>query len=112
MDPLEKRRWLVIPASIINTIDFGEVIEASPATLRYNVAKDKTFVKYDVNVIETSYEVIVPNPQTGATSGYTVQAGTYGRPSFYNTQYPEYTHAEMLALLETAPWKAQNIPTN
>ena len=112
MDQLEKRRWLVIPASIVSTIDFGEVIEASPETLRYNVERDQTFVKYDINVIETSYEVVVPNPQTGATSGYTVNAGTYGRPSFYSTGYQEYTHPQILALLETTPWKVQNIPTN
>lgn len=112
MEHLENRRWLVIPASIVNTIDFSQVIEASPETLRYNVNKDQTFVKYDINVIPTSYTVVVPNPETGATSSYTVQAGTYGRPSFYSTQYPEYTHSEMLALLETAPWKVQNIPTN
>jgi hypothetical protein len=34
----------------------------------------------------------------------TINAGVYGRPSFYSNEYDEYTHEEILELLSTTEW--------
>ena len=88
MDTFENRRWLVLPSNLTGSINFNQVLEASPSTLRYSVDKTETFVKYDV----------------------TVEAGTYGRPDIYSPEYPEYTHQPMLDLLATPYW-TQPLPT-
>lgn len=72
----ENRRWLVIPTSLTGSIDFSEVYETSIETLRLSIDESQTFVKYDVDQ----------------------------RPSIYDPQYTEYTHAEILALLSTEDW--------
>ena len=99
------RRWLIIPSTIVSTINFDEVQESSPDSLRYSIDGTKTFVKYDINEVTESYTVTIPNAQnTEETVTYTVEAGIYGRPSFYSPEYPEYTHEEILAILSTEEW--------
>jgi len=112
MNTFEKRRWLIIPVSLIESIDFNEVLESSANNLRLSIDGTKTFVKYEINEVLTdqTYKRIDIDTQEEIT--YTVKAGVYGRPSIYNEQYPEYTHSQILAILETEEWKAQNIPTN
>jgi len=41
------RNYVIIDASEVPSVDFNNVLETSAATLRYNVAGDKTFVKYE-----------------------------------------------------------------
>jgi hypothetical protein len=98
------RRWLVIPTSITNSIDFTQVEETSINTLRLSVDKTETFVKYFVNVVTASYTASYINAETGETGSYIVYAGTYGRPSIYSPEYPEYLYPEILELLSTPFW--------
>ena len=41
------RNYVIIDASEVPSIDFNNVLETSANTLRYNIAGDKTFVKYE-----------------------------------------------------------------
>jgi hypothetical protein len=113
MTTFPNRRWLVIPIDLTGSIDFNSVLESSPSSLRTSVDGTKTFVKYEINEVTEDYSVTVPNLETGEESSYSVEAGIYGRPSFYSEEYPEYNHEEILALLATEEWtipmSAENI---
>jgi hypothetical protein len=100
----ENRRWLVIPTSIIDTINFNEVHESNIASLRKSVDESKTFVKYEINVIEEAYTETHKDPNTNEDVVHVVEAGTYGRPSVYSDEYTEYNHEDILALLTTEEW--------
>jgi hypothetical protein len=104
MDTFENRRWLVLPSNLTGSIDFTQVLEASPETLRYSVDKTETFVKYDVTVITASYTQSYTDASTGITGSFIVEAGTYGRPDIYSPEYPEYLYQPMLDLLATPFW--------
>jgi hypothetical protein len=106
MSNFPNRRWLVIPATEIENIDFTQVLESGPDSLRYSVDGTETFVKYEVNVVEEEQVNTYINAETGQEESYTVAAGTYGRPSIYNGSYPEYNHQEILELLATEAWTA------
>jgi len=41
------RNYVIIDAADVSSVDFSQVLETSASTLRYNVAGDKTFVKYE-----------------------------------------------------------------
>ena len=104
MDTFENRRWLVIPTSITGSIDLEQVHESSTSTFRVSVDGTQTFVKYEINEVLEPYTVTVFNPETQEEDSYVVEAGIYGRPSFYSPEYPEYNHQEILALLATPEW--------
>jgi predicted ATP-dependent endonuclease of OLD family len=106
----ENRRWLVIPTSIIDDIDFNQVHEPNAESLRKSIDESKTFVKYEVNVVEETYTETHLNPETGEEVTNTTEAGTYGRPSIYSEDYTEYNHADILALLATAEWSSTETP--
>jgi hypothetical protein len=110
MDTFENRRWLILPAELTGSINFNQVLEASPTTLRYSIDKTETFVKYDVTVITASYTQSYYNPETHQTQSYIVEAGIYGRPDIYSPIYPEYLYQPMLDLLATPFW-TQPLPT-
>jgi hypothetical protein len=103
----ENRRWLVIPTSIVNDIDFNQVHQLNVESLRKSVDETLTFVKYEVNVVEETYTETFEDPETGEEVVNTVEAGTYGRPSVYSEEYTEYTHSEILELLLTEQWTKQ-----
>tara|TARA_B110000483_G_scaffold108044_1_gene131712 strand:+ start:3781 stop:4062 length:282 start_codon:yes stop_codon:yes gene_type:complete len=42
----EDRKFVIIPASGIESIDFSEVLETAADTCRYSVDGTKTFIKY------------------------------------------------------------------
>ncbi len=107
MSRFENRRWLVIPTSIIDDIDFNQVHESNADSLRKSVDETLTFVKYEVNIIEETYTETFEDIETGEEITNTVEAGTYGRPSIYNEEYTEYTHSEILELLSTEQWTEQ-----
>jgi hypothetical protein len=41
------RNYVIIDASEVSSVDFNQVLETSPSTLRYNLAGTQTFVKYE-----------------------------------------------------------------
>ena len=100
----ESRRWLVIPTSIIDTIDFNQVQQFGEDSLRLSIDGSETFVKYDVNVVEETFDTTYINPETEEEETYTTEAGVYGRPSVYSEDYIEYMHSEILELLGTEAW--------
>jgi hypothetical protein len=100
----ETRKYLVIPSSIVDDINFSQVHETSKDTLRYSVDGTKTFVKYDLVIYEEDVVQTFTNAETGEPMTVTTPAGTYGRPSIYNESYPEYTHEQILEILSGEEW--------
>ena len=100
----ENRRYLIIPTSITGSIDFSQVGETSVDTLRLSVDGTKTFVKYEIAIEPEDRTVTYTNPETGEEETYTVTAGVYGRPSIYSSEYPEYTHSQILEVLSGEEW--------
>ena len=100
----ETRRFVIFDCSEIDKIDFNEVNETSAEALRKNVSGTKTFVKYDVMVVESTITETQINAETGEEMVVTTEAGVYGRPEIYSEEYPEYTHEAMLELLSTSEW--------
>lgn len=41
------RNYVIIDASEVSSVDFDQVLETSPSTLRYNLAGTQTFVKFE-----------------------------------------------------------------
>jgi len=107
MSTFSNRRWVIIPATEVDSIDFSQVLESSPGSLRYSVDGSKTFIKYEINVIEEDQTYTFINPETGEEETTTTLAGTYGRPTFLDYEVvTEYTHEEILAILATEEWTA------
>lgn len=103
------RRWIIIPATEVQEINFDETLENSLDTLRYSIDGTKTFIKY--NLVETEEsQVETINSQTGETLIVTIPAGVYGRPSVYKEGMKEYTHEEILEVLSTDEWTTTIIP--
>lgn len=101
----ENRRWLVIPTSLTGSIDFNQVLESSVDTLRLSLDGSRTFVKYEVNEVTSSYEEYHEDPEKpGTFITSSIQAGVYGRPSIYSEEYNEYTHSEILNVLTGSDW--------
>tara|TARA_R110000822_G_scaffold260030_1_gene385075 strand:- start:1359 stop:1691 length:333 start_codon:yes stop_codon:yes gene_type:complete len=101
----ENRRWLVIPTTLTSSIDFNQVLESSADTLRLSIDGNETFVKYEINEVTASYEEYyqdAEDPDTWFTSS--IEAGVYGRPSIYDSQYTEYNHTKILNLLTGSNW--------
>ena len=86
MSNFPNRRWLVIPATLVDQIDFNQVLQNSAETMRYSLDGSKTFVKYDVRVVEETYTAVYTNVETGEQESYSVQAGVYGRPSIWSAE--------------------------
>ena len=105
MSTFSNRRWVIIPATEVDNIDFSQVLESSPDSLRYSVDGSKTFIKYDIHTIEEDIVYTTTNPDTGEEETITTSAGIYGRPSFLNYDVvTEYNHEEILAILATEEW--------
>ena len=104
MSRFPNRKWLVIPATEVENVDFNQVLESGPNTLRYSVDGTQTFVKYDVTVEPEDRTETTIDPETGNEVSYTITAGVYGRPSIYSEEYSEYTHSEILEVLSGPEW--------
>lgn len=100
----ENRRYLIIPTSILGDINFNEVGETSADTVRKSLDGTKTFVKYDITIVNEDYDIESINTETDEPQIVTILAGVYGRPSFYSDEYLELTHSEILTLLNTSEW--------
>ena len=98
------RRWLIIPATEVESIDFSQVHQNSAETLRYSIDGTKTFIKYDIRVVESDIVKTLLNPESMVEETFTTPAGVYGRPSFWDESYPELTHEEIINLLSTEAW--------
>lgn len=104
MNRFPNRRWMVIPTSITGSINFSEVLESGPDTLRISTDGSQTFVKYEITEVAETYTETFIDPETNQEVTNTVQAGIYSRPSIYLEEYPEYTHPEILSLLTGSNW--------
>ena len=107
MSRFPNRRWLIISANDVENINFNQVLESGLDTLRYSVDGTKTFVKYEVTVVEQNEVHTFTDPETGEEQTTTTLAGVYGRPSFYTESMTEYNHQEILDILSTDEWTAK-----
>jgi hypothetical protein len=76
----DNRKYVIIPTSEINNVNFSEVLETAPGTCRYSVDSSKTFVKYDGT-----------QPPSVAT---------------ISSKSQEYSHEEILSILSTEEWNS------
>jgi hypothetical protein len=104
MSRFKNRRWLVIPTSVIDDINFEQVLEPNKKSLRKSIDGTKTFIKYEVNIIEKDIVETYTDLEKLEEVTTTTKAGVYGRPDVYSTDYTEYNHEEILALLDTEAW--------
>ena len=74
------RKYVIINADEVSSVDFNKVEETSENTLRYSLDNSQTFVKYE-----------------GDT------------PSFLEGK-TQYTHSEILTILATDEWTDPNPP--
>ena len=72
------RKYVLIDADEVSSVDFSQVIETSAQTLRFSLDGEQTFVKFE-----------------GPT------------PSFLDGK-TQYTHSQMLTLLATNEWTDPN----
>ena len=70
----ENRKYVVINASEVSTVDFSQVLQREASVLRYSVDGSKTFVKFEG-----------------------------GTPSFLDGK-TQYTHSEIRAILDGTDW--------
>jgi len=98
------RRWLIIPVTEVESIDFSQVHQNSAETLRYSIDETKTFIKYDIREVAEDINETYINAETGEETIHTVQAGVYGRPAIWTEESVELTHEEILAILATEEW--------
>ena len=68
------RKYVIINASEVSSVDFSQVLETSSDTLRYSLDESKTFVKFDGDT---------PSFLSGKTT---------------------YTHDEIISILATSEW--------
>ena len=47
MGAFENRRWVIIPTTSIGEINFGDILETSPDTLRKSVDETKAILKWE-----------------------------------------------------------------
>jgi len=100
----ENRRWLVIPTNLTESINFNQVHQTSIDKLRVSNDGTQTFVKYEVNIVTSSFDTTYNNPETEEDETYTTEAGVYGRPDIYSSSYSEYNHTEILNVLTGSNW--------
>ena len=74
------RNYVIIDESEVSSVDFNQVLETSPETLRFSVDGTKTFVKYEGDT---------PSFLAGKTAN---------------------THSEMLAILAGEEWTSSEGP--
>tara|TARA_Y100000385_G_C13070049_1_gene628581 strand:+ start:985 stop:1320 length:336 start_codon:yes stop_codon:yes gene_type:complete len=109
MSRFKNRRWLVIPIEKIDDINFSQVLESNVDSLRRSIDGTKTFVKYEVDIVDEDFETEYIHPQTSEEESYITKAGVYGRPDIYSEDYTEYNHENILALLSTEEWVTNEI---
>ena len=81
---MEERNFMIFNVSEINSVNFTEVLETSPDTLRISTDAEKTFVKWDGQDIPTSVQDLL-------------------------TKEGPYTYEEILTILETSAWRSEEM---
>lgn len=102
----ENRRWLIIPSTLVESINFDQVLEFNQDSLRYSLDGTQTFVKYEIRVVEEDIVTTMLNPESMEESTQTTPAGVYGRPAIWQDGMTEYTHEEILSILATEEWSS------
>ena len=100
----ENRRWLIIPSTLVGSINFNEIKENSLDSLRFSLDGTKTFVKYDVTIVESDQTETHFNPETRQLENHITKAGIYGRPSIYSSDMDEYTNDQIMQILDGPEW--------
>ena len=75
------RKYVIINADEVDSVDFSQVDETSADTIRYSLDDSKTFVKFDSDTT----------------------------PSFLDGK-TQYTHSEIISVLATDEWTDPNFP--
>lgn len=75
------RKYVIINADEVDSVDFSQVDETSADTIRYSVDGSQTFVKFDSDTT----------------------------PSFLDGK-TQYSHSEILTILATDEWTDPNFP--
>ncbi len=75
------RKYVIINADEVSSVNFDQVDETSESTLRFSLDGSKTFVKFDTDTT----------------------------PSFLEGK-TQYTHSEILAILATDEWTSDEPP--
>ena len=76
----ENRKYVIINASEVGSVDFSQVLETSANTLRYSLDDSQTFVKFEGNT-----------------------------PSFLSGK-TQYNHSQILTILDGEDWTDDEIP--
>ena len=79
MSHFENLRYMIIKADEVDQVDFSEVMETAPDTLRYSVDGIFTFFKWEGDVIPSSIEAL-------------------------SYKDGEYKHSEILVILNGPEW--------
>ena len=100
----ENRNYLIFAVTEIDKIDFSQVCETSPETLRRSTDGTKSFIKWDEGVYDpTPYQIT--NAETNEIETITPQPP--GPPSFVadlETAEGPYSHSEILEILSGEEW--------
>ena len=75
------RKYVIINADEVDSVDFSQVDETSKSTLRFSLDNSQTFIKFDTDTT----------------------------PSFLDGK-TQYTHSEILAILATDAWTSDEPP--
>ncbi len=81
---MEERNFMIINSSEIGLIDFSQILETSPETLRLSINGEKTFVKWEGSQVPTSVENLT-------------------------TKEGPYNYQEIISILETLEWTQEEI---
>jgi hypothetical protein len=81
---MEERNFMIINSSEIGLLDFSQILETSPETLRLSVSGEKTFVKWEGSEIPSSVNNLT-------------------------TKEGPYTYQEIISILETIEWSTGEI---
>lgn len=76
---MEERNFMIINSSEIGLLDFSQILETSPETLRLSINGEKTFVKWEGSKVPTSVENLT-------------------------TKEGPYNYQEIISILETLEW--------
>ena len=107
MSRFKNRRWLVLPIEKIDDINFSQVLQSNKESLRKSIDGQKTFIKYEVIDVKEEIVETYLHPETKEEMTNTTKVGVYGRPDVYSTEYTEYNHEDILALLATDEWTVE-----
>lgn len=84
---MNEREFMIFNVSELGQINFNEVLETSPDTMRISVDGTKTFVKWEGSIVPPSVDALT-------------------------TKEGPYTYEEILAILGTSAWNSPTVPVD